>query len=353
MQQNSAAQGFSAVVGKVPAPCLVLAGVSGIQFGAALAPSAYPQAGAAGVVFLRLLIAGVILCVLWRPRRRALKSAKGAWKTVLAAGALLAGHHIAFFEAVNHIPLGIVATIEFLGPFAIAMAGSRRALDLLPACLAAGGVLLLSGGGSTSLPAVGLALAATAACCWAGYILVSARMATRLSGGQGLAVAITWAALLSAPYGIAHAGTGLLDPHVLWVAAVVAVVSSVLPYSLNLEALRRIPPRVFGVLTSLEPAAGALFGLLVLGQHLQRSQWLGISAVACASIAATYLGPGKRRASRVRATSGSLPEAESARAGPASREHPGPRTIHSSGRPSGNLTDVQAPPPRLDPNDSL
>ncbi|MEI5133854.1 EamA family transporter [Streptomyces libani] len=258
MQQRSVDQGFSAVAGKVPAPCLVLAGVSGIQFGAALAPSAYPQAGAAGVVFLRLLIAGLILCVLWRPRRQALKSAKGAWKTVLAAGTLLAGHHIAFFEAVDHIPLGIVATIEFLGPFAIALAGSRRALDLLPGCLAAGGVLLLSGGGSTSLPAVGLALAAGAACCWAGYILVSARMAARLSGGQGLAVAIAWAALLSAPYGIARAGSGLLDPHVLWVAAVVAVVSSVLPYSLNLEALRRIPPRVFGVLTSLEPAAGAL-----------------------------------------------------------------------------------------------
>ncbi|MFE7782136.1 EamA family transporter [Streptomyces nigrescens] len=327
MQQRSVDQGFSAVAGKVPAPCLVLAGVSGIQFGAALAPSAYPQAGAAGVVFLRLLIAGLILCVLWRPRRQALKSAKGAWKTVLAAGTLLAGHHIAFFEAVDHIPLGIVATIEFLGPFAIALAGSRRALDLLPGCLAAGGVLLLSGGGSTSLPAVGLALAAGAACCWAGYILVSARMATRLSGGQGLAVAITWAALLSAPYGIARAGSGLLDPHVLWVAAVVAVVSSVLPYSLNLEALRRIPPRVFGVLTSLEPAAGALFGLLVLGQRLDRYQWLGIAAVACASIAATYLGPGKRRISRVRATSGSLTSHRSADGGCGRARAPQPGAI--------------------------
>ncbi|MGP3991248.1 EamA family transporter [Streptomyces sp. 3N207] len=303
MQQHSAAQAVSTVTGKVPAPCLVLAGVCGLQFGAALAPRVYPQAGAAGVVFLRLLIAGVILCVLWRPKRRAPNGVRGAWKTVLAAGTLLAGHHIAFFEAVNHIPLGIVATIEFLGPFAIALAGSRRALDLLPACLAAAGVFLLSSTDGTSLPAAGLALAAAAATCWAGYIMVSARMATRLSGGQGLALAITWAALLSAPYGIAHAGSALLDPHVLWVAAVVAVVSSVLPYSLNLEAMRRIPPRVFGVLTSLEPAAGALFGLLILGQHLDWPQWLGIAAVACASTIATYLGTGKRRTSRVRATS--------------------------------------------------
>ncbi|MFD7133067.1 DMT family transporter [Streptomyces sp. NPDC059894] len=298
--RQSPAHRISALTGKAPAPCLVLAGVCGIQFGAALAPHAYPQAGAAGVVFLRLLIAGALLSLLWRPRRQALKGVAGAWKTVAAAGTLLAGHHIAFFEAVDHIPLGIVATIEFLGPLTIALAGSRRVLDLLPACLAAGGVFMLSGHGGTPLPATGLALAAAAAACWAGYILVSARMATRLSGGQGLALAISWAALLSAPYGIAHAGSALFDPHVLWVAAVVALVSSVLPYSLNLEALRRIPPRVFGVLTSPEPAAGALFGLLLLGQRLDRSQWLGIAAVAGASIAATCLA--KRRTSPRRPT---------------------------------------------------
>ncbi|MFE6758974.1 DMT family transporter [Streptomyces sp. NPDC057684] len=306
MRHYSVATGFSAVAGRVPAPGLVLAGVCGIQFGAALAPRAYPQAGAAGVVFLRLLIAGVLLCLLWRPRRQALSGVKGAWGTVLGAGTLLAGHHIAFFEAVNHLPLGIVATIEFLGPFAIALAGSRRVIDLLPACVAVGGVVLLGGGGSSSLPPAGLAPAAAAACCWAGYIMVSARMATRLSGGQGLAMAIAWAALLSAPYGIAQAGGALLDPQVLWVAAVVAVASSVLPYSLNLEALRRIPPRVFGVLTSLEPAAGALFGLIILGQHLGRPQWLGIAAVACASVTATLLGRSKREASPVHATGNSV-----------------------------------------------
>ncbi|MFJ7078956.1 EamA family transporter [Streptomyces sp. NPDC098781] len=308
MQQYSPAHAISTLAGKVPAPALVLTGVCGLQFGAALAPRVYPQAGAAGVVFLRLLIAGVILCALWRPRPASLTAVKGTWKKVLAAGALLAGHHIAFFEAVSHIPLGIVATIEFLGPFVIALAGSRRPLDLMPACLAAAGVFLLGNTGSSSLPVAGLVLAAAAASCWAGYILVSARMATRLSGGHGLAAAIAFAALLSAPYGIAHAGTGLLDPHVLWVATVVAVVSSVLPYSLNLEAMRRIPPRVFGVLTSLEPAAGALFGLLILGQHLNWPQWLGIAAVATASALATCLGAGKRRASRVRVSSTSRPE---------------------------------------------
>ncbi|MET8182482.1 EamA family transporter [Streptomyces sp. NPDC005336] len=293
MQESNVTRGFAGLVGKVPAPGLVLGGVCGIQFGAAFSPQLYPQVGAAGVVFLRLLIAGVMLCVLWRPGRKTLSSMQGAWGTVTGAGALLAGHHLAFYEAVKHIPLGAVATIEFLGPFVIALAGSRRAVDLLPACLAAGGVFLLGGGGVPLAPG-GLALAAVAACCWAGYILVSSRMARRLSGGQGLALAVLWAALLSAPYGIAHAGSALLEPHVLWVAAVVAVSASVLPYSLNLEALRRIPPRVFGVLTSLEPAAGAVFGLLILGQRLAWAQWLGIVAVACASVAATLLGAGKR-----------------------------------------------------------
>ncbi|WP_406110600.1 EamA family transporter [Streptomyces sp. NBC_01003] len=300
MKQSSTARGFSAATGKVPAPGLVLGGVCGIQFGAAFAPRVYPQAGAAGVVFLRLLIAGVLLCLLWRPQRQALSSVKGARGTVIAAGALVAGHHLAFYEAVDHIPLGAVATIEFLGPFAIALAGSRRAIDLLPAGMAAGGIMLLGGGG-VPLDPLGLLLAATAACCWGGYILVSARMARRLSGGQGLALAVVWAAVLTAPYGIAQGGTALLDPGVLGVAALVAVASSVLPYSLNLEALRRMPPRVFGVLTSLEPAAGAVFGLVILGQQLAWAQWLGIAAVALASVAATFLGAGQRKASRVRA----------------------------------------------------
>ncbi|MET8978069.1 EamA family transporter [Streptomyces sp. NPDC004539] len=280
--------GAQRALGRVPAPGLVLIGVCGLQFGAAFATRIYPQVGAPGVVFLRLLIAGALLCAVWRPGRASLRAVRGAWPVVGAAGALLAAHHLAFYAAVGHLPLGAVATIEFLGPFTIALAGSRRAADLLPACLAAGGVLLLGGGG-VPLDPTGIGLAVVAACCWAGYILVGARMARRLDGGQGLAVAVVLAAVLTAPYGIAHAGGALLDPGVLWVAAVVAVASSVLPYSCNLEALRRVPPRVFSVLTSLEPAAGALFGLLILGQRLAWGQWLGIGAVGLASVTATLL----------------------------------------------------------------
>ncbi|MGW3511594.1 EamA family transporter [Streptomyces sp. NPDC000994] len=159
------------MAGKVPASGLVLAGVCGIQFGAALAPRVYPQVGSAGVVFLRLLIAAVLLCVMWRPRRAALGRMKGAWPAMLGAGTLLVGHHIAFFAAVEkNVPLGVVATIEFLGPFTIALGASRRLADLVPACVAAGGVALLSQGGTASLPLSGVVLAALAACCWASVV---------------------------------------------------------------------------------------------------------------------------------------------------------------------------------------
>ncbi|MFF8784917.1 DMT family transporter [Streptomyces sp. NPDC015125] len=268
---------------KAPAPGLVCGGIVGLQGGAALSVRLYPAVGPAGVVMLRLVIAAVVLGALWRPGWH--RQPRGTLGLVAAAGTLLAVHHLAYYEAVGRIPLGAATTLEFLGPFAIALATSRRPADLVWSLLAATGVLLLGEGGvPISLPGIGLA--ALAAGCWAGYILVSARLARRVSGGGGLALAVAWGALLSLPYGIAQGGSRLLDPGVLLLAAAVAVLSSVLPYSCNLEALRRIPPRVFGILTSLEPAVGAVAGLLLLGQRLGPVQWLGIAAVAAASIGA-------------------------------------------------------------------
>ncbi|MGJ5756015.1 inner membrane transporter RhtA [Streptomyces puniciscabiei] len=267
----------------MPAPGLVLGGILGLQGGAALTTRLYPAVGPAGVVTLRLALAAVALTTLWRPRIRGGRAGLG---TAAAAGTLLAAHHLAYYEAVARLPLGAATTLEFLGPFAIALCGSRRAPDLLWAGLAATGVLLLSRAGTT-LDATGITCATVAGCCWAGYILVGKRLAGSAPDGRGLALAVTWGALLSLPYGIAQAGSRLLDPSTLAVAAAVAVLSSVLPYTLQLEALRRLTPRVFGVLTSLEPAIGALIGLLFLGQHLAVAQWAGVAAVALASVGAT------------------------------------------------------------------
>ncbi|MQY34400.1 hypothetical protein SRB17_23690 [Streptomyces sp. RB17] len=270
-------------LGAVPAPGLVLGGILGLQGGAALTTGLYPVVGPAGVVTLRLAIAALVLTAMWRPRIRGDRTTLGV---AAAAGTLLAVHHLAYYEAVARLPLGAATTLEFLGPFAIALSGSRRAPDLLWAGLAATGVLLLSRTG-TALDSAGAACAAVAGCCWAGYILVGKRLAQRAPDGRGLALAVTWGALLSLPYGIAQAGTRLLDPGTLAVAAVVAVLSSVVPYTCQLEALRRLTPRVFGVLTSLEPAIGALTGLLFLGQHLAPAQWAGVAAVGLASVGAT------------------------------------------------------------------
>ncbi|MFD8542931.1 DMT family transporter [Streptomyces sp. NPDC059649] len=281
--REHAVAAISRGLGGVPAPGLVMGGVLGLQCGAALTTRLYPVVGPAGVVTLRLCLAAVVLTVLWRPGLRWDRTTLGI---AAAAGTLLAVHHLSYYEAVDRLPLGAATTMEFLGPFAIALFGSRRAADLLWACLAAAGVVLLSRSG-IPLNAAGLACGTLAGACWGGYILVGKRLAERVPDGRSLALAVTWGALLSLPYGIAQAGTRLLHPTTLALAAVVAILSSVLPYTFHLEALRRLPPRAFGVLTSLEPAVGALIGLLFLGQHLATPQWAGVLAVALASIGAT------------------------------------------------------------------
>ncbi|WP_079177011.1 DMT family transporter [Streptomyces sp. MUSC 14] len=260
-----------------------MGGVIGLQCGAALTTRLYPTVGPAGVVTLRLCIAAVVLTALWRPGLRWDRATLG---TAAGAGTLLAVHHLSYYEAVDRLPLGAATTMEFLGPFAIALFGSRRATDLLWACLAAGGVVLLSHSG-IPLDASGLAFGSLAGCCWGGYILVAKRLAERVPDGRGLALAVIWGSLLSLPYGIAQAGTRLLAPGNLALATAVAILSSVLPYTFHLEALRRLPSRTFGILTSLEPAVGALIGLLLLGQHLATPQWAGVLAVALASIGTT------------------------------------------------------------------
>ncbi|MFF7355765.1 DMT family transporter [Streptomyces filipinensis] len=245
------------------------------------------------MVTLRLAVAALVLTTLWRPRIRGDRAGLGI---AVAAGTLLAVHHLAYYEAVARLPLGAATTLEFLGPFALALCGSRRAPDLMWAGLAATGVLLLSGSG-TALDPTGVACATLAGCCWGGYILVGRRLALRVPEG-GLALAVTWGALLSLPYGITQAGVRLLDPGTLTLAAAVALLSSVVPYTFQLEALRRLTPRAFGVLTSLEPGVGALVGLLVLGQHLAVTQWAGVAAVGLASLGATR---GERREDVARA----------------------------------------------------
>lgn len=270
-------------LGSVPPPALVLAGILSVQVGASLAKEMFPLAGAVGVVTLRLVFAAAILLVAWRP---SLRMTRQAWLVVALFGVVLGVMNLLFYEAINRIPLGVAVTIEFLGPLAVALAGSRRWLDGLWALLAGGGVLLLTDGGG-AISWLGVLFALGAAGCWASYILLSAKLGERTSGGGGLAIAMAIGGLVVAPYGITTAGAEMLHPMVLAAGFGVALLSSVVPYSVELEALRRIPARVFGVLMSLEPAVAALCGLVVLGQALHPVQWIAVCLVVGASVGAT------------------------------------------------------------------
>jgi inner membrane transporter RhtA len=267
----------------VPAPGLVLVGITSVQIGAALATKLFVHLGPAGTVLLRVLFAAIVLWAVWRPRPRA----HGARRLRLAAlfGLSLALMNLSFYEALDRIPLGVAVTLEFIGPLGVALAGSRSRLDVVWALLAAGGVVLL--GGVAAANATGVLLALAAGGCWAAYILLNARVGRAFSGGDGLAIAMAIATLPLIPFGVADAGSSLLDPSLLAAGFGVALLSSVIPYSLELEALRRMRPQPFGVLMSLEPAMAALAGFVVIGQSVTGVELGGIALVVVASAGAT------------------------------------------------------------------
>jgi inner membrane transporter RhtA len=226
--------------------------------------------------------------VIWRPRLAGL----GRREILLAVlfGLTLGCMNLAFYSALDRIPLGITVTLEFVGPLGVAVAGSRGALDLLWVALAAAGILLLSDFGTGDLDRVGVALALLAGGLWAAYILLSARVGQAFPGGSGLALAMIVAAALLLPVGVADAGADLLVPWILAAGAAVAILSSAIPYSLELEALRRMPAGVFGVLMSLEPAVAALAGFVVLGEDLVARELVAILLVVAASAGAASGG---------------------------------------------------------------
>jgi inner membrane transporter RhtA len=261
---------------------LVVAAVTSLQFGAGFAVTMFDELGPAGAAFLRLAIAAVVLVAIWRPRPH------GELGLAAAFGVTLGLMNLCIYEAMDRIPLGIAVTIEFWGPLAVAVFGSRRMLDLLWVVLAAAGIVLLADPGG-SLDTAGVAFAFVAGALWIGYILLSVRVGAVYPGGSGLAIAMVFGALATLPFGV---GGDLLAPELLAAAAVVALASSVIPYSFELEALRRLPARVFGVLMSLEPAVAALAGLVVLGQALEVDEWAAVALVVVASAGATSTAAG-------------------------------------------------------------
>jgi inner membrane transporter RhtA len=272
-------------VQRVPAPLLVLVAIASVQCGSAVARGVFDELGAAGITLLRLGLASLLLVVVLRPKVRAWS--RRAWGAAALLGAVMAAMNLVFYLSIRTVPLGVAVTVEFVGPLLLALVQTRRLVDLLWAALAAGGVVLLGVRTTEGVALSGLALALLAGMFWAGYILASAHLGRTLPGTDGLAVALAVAAVLVLPFGAGGAAEVLHSPALLVPAVVVAVLSSVLPYGLELSALRRMPTRVFGILMSLEPAAAALAGLVVLGQRMHRQEVLALVMVSAASAGVT------------------------------------------------------------------
>lgn len=263
---------------------LVLIGIFSVQFGAGVAKMLFGPVSPTAMVWLRLVTSSLIFCLISRPSLRG--RSRGDWLTVIAFGISLASMNWAIYQSFAQIPIGIAVTLEFVGPLCLAVSGSRRLVDLVWVVLAAIGVALLGlQPGNLTAPGVGFALLAGVA--WAAYILLSAQTGRRWAGIQGLAVASVVAALLLTPATLLLHRGELLDGRVLGLGALVGLLSSVIPYSCELVALRHMRPAVFSILMSLEPAVGALAGLVVLHEWLRPLQWAAMGCVVVASIGAT------------------------------------------------------------------
>jgi inner membrane transporter RhtA len=265
---------------------LIVLGMVFTATGSGFAKLLFPLVGASGATALRLTLAAIVLVLVFRPWRYRLTGAQ--WRAVLLYGAAMGAMNLFFYAAIELIPLGIAVALEFTGPLTVALLGARKPLDFFWILLAVAGFALLLPWSSTTgdISPLGILLALAAGACWAGYILFGQRAGT--GGGPHIAaLGVGTAALIALPLGIAGAGTALLDPAVLPLGLAVALLSSAIPYSLDMIALPRIPARLFGILMSGQPALAALSGLVILGETLIGLQILGIAAIITASVGAT------------------------------------------------------------------
>jgi inner membrane transporter RhtA len=265
---------------------LITLGMVFTQTGASFAKGLFPLVGAAGATTLRLTLAALVLLLVFQPWRKRLDRAQ--WRAVLAYGAVMGAMNLFFYAALETIPLGVAVALEFTGPLAVALAGSRKPLDFAWIALAVAGLALLLplGQSQGEIGITGVLLALAAGACWAGYIIFGQRAGA--GGGPHItALGVSVAAIIALPFGMATAGTALLDPAILPVALGVALLSSAIPYALDMVALPHIPARLFGILMSGQPALGALSGFLILSETLSPWQSAGIAAIIMASLGAT------------------------------------------------------------------
>ncbi len=269
-------------IGPVPSVVLAILSVVG---GASTAKSLFPALGALGTAGIRIGLSAIILAAIFRPAFRRLSAAQ--WRAIVPYGVVLGVMNTLFYLSIERIPLGLAVTLEFTGPLSVAVLGSRRALDLLWVFLAAAGIAIIAPWHGNGLDPLGVALALGAGACWAAYIMLGGRVSRTVSGGAAVSVGMVIAALTIVPATAIAGGFARLTPALMLAGVLVAVLSSVIPYTLEMNALRTLPSRTFGILMSLEPAVAAFVGLLFLREVLSAVQWLSIALVIAASVGAS------------------------------------------------------------------
>jgi inner membrane transporter RhtA len=266
-----------------PIPAVVLSIIS-VQAGAAIAKGLFPILGPGGTASVRIGFSALILLIAVRPRLQHLNAAQ--WKAIIPYGLVLGAMNLIFYCALERVPLGLAVTVEFIGPLALALAGSRRALDLLWVVLAAVGIALITPWSGKGIDILGLIFALLAGVLWAVYILLSKNAGARLPGQLAVTIGMLFAAIAVLPFGVIEGNLMSMTPYILILAVTLAIFSSVLPFSLEMHALRTLPPRMFSILMSLEPAVAALAGWLLLGEQLKLGQWLAVACIISASAGA-------------------------------------------------------------------
>ena len=273
----------------------VLGSVSALGVGTSLAKQLFPLIGAQGTSALRVGFAALILICIWRPWRWSLNRQQAL--SLLVFGMALGGMNLMFYMALRDIPFGLAVAIEFSGPLAVAIYYSRRAVDFVWLALAVLGLALILplgniGGAEAGLhlSPVGIACAIGAAVCWAAYIVLGRRL-NHIPSGQAVSLGLLCAALVVVPFGVAEAGVKLLTPSILLFGLMVAAISSALPYSLEMLALRRLPPATFGIALATEPAIAALMGMLLLSENLTLTQWVAIACIMAAAMGSAITRP--------------------------------------------------------------
>ena len=279
---------FQTWFGSIPPSSLVLLTSFAAQAGTATSKQLFDVLSPIGAAFICKAIAAVLMLLIWRPRLQ--NRGWGDYVLVASLGLAIAGLSLAFYGAIARIPLGIASALDFVGPLSVAVLGSRRLLDWVWVILAAMGVLLLTPISGASLDPLGVAFGLLSAASWAGFILLSAPVGRVFPGGSGLSLAMAIATLLMLPAGIHAGGSNLLNPGILALSLSIAILGVVLPYSLEYKALKRLPPRVYGVLISIEPAIAALVGLMFLGEQLEFRSLAAIAMVTTAAMGVTLFG---------------------------------------------------------------